>query len=59
MTIKLIKTGDDYTRVLARVDELMDAKAGSSEGDELELLVRLIELQEERRCTPSISPIQW
>ncbi len=48
MTMKLIKSEDDYTRALARLDELMDVEAGSLEGDELELLVTLIELYEEK-----------
>lgn len=49
MVKKLIKTKKDYEAALARIEELMDAKAGSPEGDELELLTALVELYEESR----------
>ena len=42
-----IKTEKDYERALARINDLMDADSGSPEGDELELLVTLVELYEE------------
>jgi len=47
MVKKLIKTKKDYDDVLARIEELMDAKQGTSKADELELLVTLVELYEE------------
>lgn len=47
MTPKVIKTEGDHEAALARVDELMDARLGTPEGDELELLVTLVELYEE------------
>lgn len=47
MVKKLIKTKKDYDDALARIEELMDAKQGTSEADELELLVTLVELYEE------------
>ncbi len=40
---KVIKTEPDHQRALARVDELFAAKPGTSEGDELELWLLLIE----------------
>jgi HTH-type transcriptional regulator/antitoxin HigA len=43
MNIKPIKTKKDYQQALQRLDELFDAKAGSAEGDELELMLILIE----------------
>ena len=43
---KLIKTKKDYNNALKRIEELFDAKAGSPEADELELLVALVELYE-------------
>lgn len=43
---KLIKTEADYKLALKRVDDIFDAKPGTPEGDELELLVILIELYE-------------
>ncbi len=42
MSIKPIKTEDDYQMALQRLEEVFDAKIGSAEGDELELLGILI-----------------
>ncbi len=49
MIPKIIKTGKDYDRALARINDLMDADPGTSEGDELELLVTLVELYEKAK----------
>ncbi len=49
MTYKVIKTEGDYQRALARVEELMEAEPNTPEGDELELLVTLVELYEEKK----------
>lgn len=43
MIIKPIKTADDYTRALERLDIIFDAPANSIEGDEAEILILLIE----------------
>ena len=43
MTVKLIKTEEDYNEALARLELIFDAKKGSAEGDELELLSILID----------------
>jgi HTH-type transcriptional regulator/antitoxin HigA len=48
MKIKVIKTGSEYAAALARVEKLMDAKPGTSSGDELEILSLLIHDYEER-----------
>jgi len=48
MTPKLIKTEADYEAALGRIEALFDAKLGTSEGDELDLLVTLVELYEEK-----------
>jgi HTH-type transcriptional regulator/antitoxin HigA len=48
MIIKLIKTEKDYDLALSRIDALMDAKQGTPEGDELELLATLVEMYEEK-----------
>ncbi len=48
MVAGLIKTENGYDRALARIDALMDAERGSTEGDELELLVALVDLYEQR-----------
>lgn len=45
---KLIKTDADYQATLARVEAIFDAKPGTPQGDELELLTTLIELYEEK-----------
>ena len=49
MAYKIIKTEEDYQNALCRIDELMDAEPNTSEGDELELLVTLVELYEDKK----------
>lgn len=51
MTYKVIKTEEDYQKALSRIDVLMDAVPNTPEGDELELLVTLIELFEDKKYT--------
>ena len=46
--VKPIRTESDYAAALARVDELMDAEVGTPEGEELDVLVDLVELYESR-----------
>ena len=46
--VKPIRTESDYAAALARVDELMGAEVGSPEGEELDILVDLVELYESR-----------
>jgi len=46
--VKAIRTGQDYQAALARVDALMDAEPGTPEGDELDVLVDLVEHYEEK-----------
>jgi len=48
MDIRPIKTEADYEAALARIDELMDAQPDSPEGDELDILVVLLESYEEK-----------
>ena len=48
MKIRPIKTKADYGKALARAEALMDAKPGSSKGDELDVLVTLIEAYEDK-----------
>ncbi|MBI9070820.1 MAG: ImmA/IrrE family metallo-endopeptidase [Melioribacteraceae bacterium] len=45
----LIKNINDYEKALARIDSIFDAKPGTSEYDELELLTTLVELYEEKQ----------
>jgi HTH-type transcriptional regulator/antitoxin HigA len=46
MTIKPIKTEEDYKEGLARLEIIFDAKLGSPEGDELEILGILLDTYE-------------
>lgn len=48
MKAKLIKTEADYEAALARIEEIFDAKPGTPEGDELELLATLVEIYEDK-----------
>src|SRR6266404_3193946 len=48
MKPKVIKTEAEYDAALERIDELFDAKPGTSEGDELELLGTLVEVYEKQ-----------
>lgn len=48
MNIKPIKTETDYTEALQAVENLMDAKIDTPEGDNLDVLVTLIEAYEEK-----------
>lgn len=47
--IKLIKTEEEYEKVLCRIDELFDVSPDTADGDELELLVTLVELYEKEK----------
>jgi HTH-type transcriptional regulator/antitoxin HigA len=49
MKAKVIKTDAEYAECLARIEKLMDAKAGTARGDELELLSLLVHTYEEER----------
>lgn len=46
MDIKPIKTKKDHANALKRIEQLMSAKANSPEGDELDVLVTLVEAYE-------------
>ena len=48
MDIKPIRTEQDYEATLARIDGLMDAELGTPEGEELDVLVDLVEMYESR-----------
>ena len=43
-----IRTEADYEAALARVAELMDAREGTPEGEELDVLVDLVEVYEDK-----------
>ena len=46
MNIKPVKTKKDYDQALARLELIFDAKKGTQDGDELEILSMLIESYE-------------
>jgi HTH-type transcriptional regulator/antitoxin HigA len=46
--IRPIKTEQDYEDTLKRIEFLMDAKKGTPEADELDLLATLVEAYEEQ-----------
>ncbi len=48
MDIRPIKTKKDHVQALKRIEALMSAKANSPEGDELDVLVTLVEAYEAR-----------
>jgi len=55
MTIAPIKTKREYERTLRRIEQLMDAKPGTKNGDELDVLTTLVEAYEARHyaiCPP-------
>ena len=47
MNIKPIKTEQDHKRALERIEELFNAKSGTPEGDELEVLITLVSAYED------------
>lgn len=48
MKAKLIKTEDEYSSALARIDVLFDAEPGSKDLDEAEFLMALVKLYEDK-----------
>lgn len=59
MEIKPIKTEQDYDLALERVNTLFDAKPNTNEGDELDILVTLIEKYEQLHYQiPEPDPIE-
>lgn len=49
MVLKPVKTKKDYQLALERLDKIFDAKPGTKEGDELEILGILIEKYENEK----------
>jgi HTH-type transcriptional regulator/antitoxin HigA len=59
MNIKPIRTEDDYTGAMARLDDVWGAPIGSPEGDELEVLMLLIgKYEDEHFPMPPSDPIE-
>jgi HTH-type transcriptional regulator / antitoxin HigA len=59
MKLKLIKTEKEYQVALKRIEKLMEAKAGTAQGEELELMATLVELYEkEHEPVPPPDPVE-
>ncbi len=48
MKIKPIRTTDEYQEALSRIDSLFDAQPGTDAGDELEVLITLVDAYESK-----------
>jgi len=63
MQPKIIKSEEQYEITLGRIEELMDALPETNEGNELELLVTLVEMYEKKQfaidCPDAISAIEF
>ncbi|MEQ8335457.1 transcriptional regulator [Nisaea sp.] len=58
MEVRPIKTEADHAAALTRIDALMDAAPDSSEGDELDVLVTLVEAWEAKHIPiPAADPV--
>jgi len=55
MNIKLLKTEEDYQQALERLSDLFDAKIGTSESDEADVLAMLVD-EYEKKHFPIESP---
>ncbi|MDF2095792.1 helix-turn-helix domain-containing protein [Aquibaculum arenosum] len=59
MNVHPIRTAEDHRAALARIEELWRAEPGTDAGDELDLLVDLVEHYEERNFPfPELEPIE-
>jgi HTH-type transcriptional regulator/antitoxin HigA len=59
MTIFPIRTEEDYDKALMRIDTLMNSDMGTTEGDELDILVTLVEAYEAKYYPmPVCDPIE-
>lgn len=54
ITPKIIKSEEEYNTALNRIEEIFDAKPGTPEFDEMELLVRLVEIYEDEKYPISV-----
>jgi len=59
MNVKPIRTKKDLRQALSRIDEIIDAKRGAPEYDELEVLTILVEDYEDKHCpVPPPDPVE-
>ena len=58
MVASIIKTDEEYENALARIEQIMDARPNTPEGDELELLSLLVEkYEQEKYPLPGADPV--
>jgi HTH-type transcriptional regulator/antitoxin HigA len=59
MKLKPIKNDSELTRALNRIDDLWGAKPGTPKGDELDVLILLVEkYEDENYAIPASDPIE-
>jgi HTH-type transcriptional regulator / antitoxin HigA len=59
ITVRVIKEEADYEALLQRIDEIFDAKPGTPEGYELEVLLLLADhYKKKNRPLPKVSPVE-
>lgn len=59
MNVKPVRNKSDLRNALARIDKIIDAKRGTPEYDELEVLSILVEAYEEKHCPiPPPDPVE-
>lgn len=59
MTIKPIKNNKDYRRAIKRIDKIWDAKKNTPKGDELDILITLVEkYEDEKYPIPPPDPVE-
>ncbi len=59
MKLKLIGNDRELDRALARIDELWGSRPGTAEGDELDLLMLLVEkYEDEEFAIPASDPVE-
>ena len=57
--IRPIRAEQSYEKSLARIEKLWGAKQGTADGDELDVLMILVEVYEEKNYPmPSSDPVQ-
>ena len=54
---KIIHTEADYEATLAQIDLIFFAKPGTPEGDELDRLVTMVEMYEEKNYPMDLPPV--
>lgn len=59
MEIKILKTEEEYLKALKRLEEIFQAKPGTPEGDEMELLCLVVrKYEEEKYPIEDVDPIE-